>query len=485
VYSSSNPVEIAPSLSCFQPEQLFNTYIVESNFPGPFLNPYRMVIDQQGNFYVSEFTYHSIKKVTPNGVISTFAGNTSRGYVDGVGTAAQFDYILSMAIDSKGNIYVSDIKSVIRKVTPGGVVTTYAGNGKTGGDDGLAQDATFQMIEGLAVDASGNVYASEPSSGKIRKITPTGIVTTLVSTGLSKPIGLAVNGTYLYVCDQGTHQIKRVSLSSGAVSVYAGTGQKRDGSTHSYVRQANLATFSEPTEITFDKNGNLFVIERNTRYIYKISPTGIVKLGLNQQPIPFKSYISDKQGIALGPDGYIYTTELNGGGITKLSTYSIDKPLPQGLVFDYTTGIIRGTPTAPSPATEYTVYSCDNNKIYSTKITIAVKSLKKSSEEIFTNNEATNIEDNSFEEEENQVIVLEVYPNPARAERTINIGVKGLSRHDLNSSSLKIYSQMGTEVLSLNDLEDENQVRLPASGMYVAQLLSNKGTIVKTILLID
>ena len=145
--------------------------------------PECVVVDSSGNLYVADTGNSTIRKVTPSGVVTTLAGTAGiTGSADGTGAAARFYYPAGVAVDGTGNLYVADSgNNTIRKVTPSGVVTTLAGTaGVTGSADGTGAAAQFNDPVDLAVDGSGNVYVSDWSNYLIRKITPAGVVTTFV-----------------------------------------------------------------------------------------------------------------------------------------------------------------------------------------------------------------------------------------------------------------------------------------------------------------
>src|SRR5262245_57161709 len=158
----------------------------------------RIAVDNAANLYVADVFNHAIRKVTPNGVVTTLAGSPGNpGSADGTVSNARFAYPAKVAVDSAGNVYVSDDgNSTIRKVTPDGVVTTLAGlAGNPGSADGTNSDARFNTPDGVAVDNAGNVYVAELSNHTIRKLTPVStnwVVTTIA--GLAGRTGSA-NGT--------------------------------------------------------------------------------------------------------------------------------------------------------------------------------------------------------------------------------------------------------------------------------------------------
>ena len=161
-------------------------------FDSPAGNPYFVATDGAGNVYVADYRGHTIRKITPDGVMSTLAGEPGQpGSVDGVGTSARFNYPLGIAADPAGNVYVSQVVDhTIRKISPGGVVSTYAGvAGQTGSVDGDRTTARFDTPYSLAADAAGNVYVSDSGNFTIRKISAAGVVSTIA--GAPKQSGYA------------------------------------------------------------------------------------------------------------------------------------------------------------------------------------------------------------------------------------------------------------------------------------------------------
>lgn len=188
--------------------------------------PYGMAVDSSGNLYVADKDSHSILKITSAGVVTTFAGTGSEGSADGTGTSASFKYPSDIAIDSSGNFYVGDWGNhSIRKITPSGVVTTFAGTGSSGYTDGMGTTASFYGPRGIAVDSSDNVYVADAYNDVIRKITSDGEVTTYAGTGsegfdnglgteasFNTPTNVAVDGSgNVYVSDSGNESIRKIT----------------------------------------------------------------------------------------------------------------------------------------------------------------------------------------------------------------------------------------------------------------------------------
>ncbi|MEP6822336.1 MAG: dockerin type I domain-containing protein [Chthoniobacterales bacterium] len=214
-----------------------------------FNSPYDVTVDGADNLYVVDTNNQTIRKISPSGVVSTLAGAAGvQGSADGIGNAARFNNPNSLAADRDGNIYVADtFNHTIRKITPSGGVSTLAGlAGSVGSNDGTGSTARFQLPFGVTVDTSGNVYVSDTYNYKIRKITALGVVTTLAGSGgpgsndgsgglaqFNAPRGIAVDGAAnLYVADEGSSTIRKVT-PSGAVTTLAGlagTNGSADGS---------------------------------------------------------------------------------------------------------------------------------------------------------------------------------------------------------------------------------------------------------------
>jgi sugar lactone lactonase YvrE len=158
-----------------------------------FSAPDKMAMDPDGNIYVSELALYTgyplyqyayrIRKISTTGVVTTLAGSTTTGALDGNGTSATFDMIYGMATDASGNLFVTS-SNKIRKITPSGIVTTFAGNGNSADVDGTGTGASFNGPQGIFIDKrSGIIYVTEFPGNTIRKITPSGVVTTLAGKG--------------------------------------------------------------------------------------------------------------------------------------------------------------------------------------------------------------------------------------------------------------------------------------------------------------
>jgi sugar lactone lactonase YvrE len=207
-----------------------------------FDNPAGMASDSAGNVYVADNNNSTIRKITPAGVVSTLAGTAGvQGSTDGVGVSATFAYPNGIASDSAGNVYVTDSNNcAIRKITPAGVVTTLAGSGTAGAADGVGTAASFRYPNGIVVDSTGNVFVADTTNHTIRKITPAGVVSTLAGmAGMSgsadgtgaaarfqSPYGLTADSAgNLYAADSGNSTIRKITPAGVVSTVLGRAGQ--------------------------------------------------------------------------------------------------------------------------------------------------------------------------------------------------------------------------------------------------------------------
>ena len=219
---------------------------------------------------------------------TTFAGRRPLyGSADGTGAAARFNLPRGVAVDSTGNTYVADTDNhTIRKITPAGVVTTVGGlAGTPGASDGNATTARFNFPEGLAIDRAGNLFIADAGNHTVRRISATGLVATFVgrpgvpgsANGSSTtatfafPSAITFDGTgSLIVADTGNHTLRRVA-ADGIVSTFVGAA----GSPGASNGTGNSARFNTPTGLAVDGAGNLYVADTGNHIIRKVTPAGL------------------------------------------------------------------------------------------------------------------------------------------------------------------------------------------------------------------
>lgn len=191
--------------------------------------PNGIAVDAQGHAYVADTTNYRIRKLSPGGTASTLAGDGAAGHADGPGAEARFSSPRAVAVDAQGHVYVAEVGNCrIRKISPDGQVSTLAGNGRGKHADGQAHEASFKEPCGLVVDAKGRVYVADSDNQCIRLISPEGLVSTVAGDGkspadfadgpalqarFSTPTGLCLApGGLIYVADSKNHCIRRITL---------------------------------------------------------------------------------------------------------------------------------------------------------------------------------------------------------------------------------------------------------------------------------
>ncbi|MFM7534723.1 MAG: choice-of-anchor C family protein, partial [Acidimicrobiales bacterium] len=250
-----------------------------------FNSPMRVAFDGAGNLYVADRLNHAIRRITPAGVVTTLAGNGSPGYADGTGAAARFREPNGLALDPGGVLVVSDAGNHrIRRVTTAGVVTTLAGSGSAGFADGTGVAASFNTPASLAVAADGTTYVADQENHRIRAVSPTGSVSTVAGSAtpgsadgtgtaaqFNRPadVAVTVDGT-LFVADNDNHRIRRISPTR-VVTTLAGSGAA--GSTDG---TGTAATFNFPRGITVGADGALLVTEAGGHRVRRVTTAGAV-----------------------------------------------------------------------------------------------------------------------------------------------------------------------------------------------------------------
>ena len=316
-------------------------------------------------------------------VVTTVAGSGNQQTTDGIGKSASFNAPNGIAKDSNGNLFVSEeIGRVIRKISPSGDVTIFAGSGAYGSIDGLGTAASFANLGALVIDNANNIYVGDYGNDRIRKITPTGVVTTISSTINNSTYGMCIDAskTNIYFCG-GSRIIKKLEIATGVVSTIAGSGNQGniDGvgtaawfnlpfgltldPTNSFlyvsdlfnlnIRKINLATtevttlagngssgsndgigssatFSSPIGMVCSSNGDIFVADHYNNKIRKITPTGVVTTSAgtgapgNIDGSANTATFTQPLGLFLDNTSDLLLTEYGGNRIRKITNVTLN-----------------------------------------------------------------------------------------------------------------------------------------------------------------
>ena len=387
------------------------SYLQVSNFAGSgtvgdldatgtsatFKQPTGAAVDAAGNVYVADLGNHKIRKITPQGVVTTLAGDGYESFFYGRlknanGTAASFNYPTDLAVDPAAQfVYVADkFNNVIRRVSLASpyAVTTFAGSSAGMVDSATSTAAKFDKPEGIAVDPTGTyLYVADRSNNRVRKITiASAAVATLAGSGsagiadnanplnatFNEPTGIAVDAAgNVYVTDFGGNKVRKIAVTAGVAGAVTTLGSS--------------ATFNGPYGVDVDGAGNVYVTEQTGQLIRMISPSGSVSTlaGVSgtagsAEGIGLAATFNQPSGIAIHPNGiaYIthYTNAATGNKIRRinLTGYRLTGTLPAGLSFNGTTGVISGTPTGTQEPLAFTVSAWNYQGSASTTLTVGV-----------------------------------------------------------------------------------------------------------------
>jgi streptogramin lyase len=245
-----------------------------------FYLPTGVAVDSAGNIFVANTSNDTIRKITPEGDVTTFAGKAGqRGARDGVGSEARFDNPNQLAFDPADNIYVADTHNrIIRKITPDAVVTTVAGLANvSGSEDGTGSEARFNDPAGVAADGFGNLYLADSTNHTIRKIAPGAVVTTFAGTAgrygtddgvgaaarFKTPEGVAVDGAgNVYVADTFNYRMWRINRDAVVTTIAGGSDYAGV-----YDGTGRAVGFNEPWGVAADSAGNVYVADSRNHTI--------------------------------------------------------------------------------------------------------------------------------------------------------------------------------------------------------------------------
>lgn len=340
--------------------------------------------DANGNVFVCDYSNRRIRKITPDGMVTTLAGDGTKGTADGPGASASFTIPNSLTIDASGNLYTVDNFTTLRKITPSGVVSTiftglptlegpgnltidlsgnfyfsyrqvhkiykltktsvlslFAGSGVNGSADGTGASASFSFPTGITTDATGNIYVSDQGSHLIRKITPAGVVSTIAGSGVAGekdgtgkqasfnfPNGMIIDaaGNIIVGDEEGT-TIRKVTQAGVVTTIVKKTTSVVNG-------DAKIATFNQPTGVVTDATGNIYVADAGNNLIRKITPAGMVSTfagtgskGNDDGALTSASF-SSPTGIAIDASGNFFVADSANNLIRKISATGQVTSLP-------------------------------------------------------------------------------------------------------------------------------------------------------------
>ncbi len=301
--------------------------------------PLSVAVDGSGSIYLPDIHNSKIKKISPQGIIATFAGNGTAGFSGdgGAAVSAQLSGPGGVTVDGDGNVYIIDGATRIRKINTAGIINTIAGNGTLGysGDGGSALDATLNCPSGLAVDKNGNLYIADGANNVIRKIDVSGIITTVAGNGFGAgidtggysgdggpaisaklwyPYGVAVDGSgNIFIADNFNNVVRKVN-TSGIISTYAGNG------TYGFVGDGGSALSAQLNNVyavSADNAGNVYISDAFNQRIRKVSTSQVIST------IAGNGYVA--------PNGLPYSGGFTGdGGLATLAELSF----PAGTAID-------------------------------------------------------------------------------------------------------------------------------------------------------
>jgi uncharacterized repeat protein (TIGR01451 family) len=309
-----------------------------------------VTVDSTGNLYIADTLNNRVRAVALNGIITTIAGTGVAGYSGDGGQAAsaQLSQPWALAVDSAGNVYIADSTNQrIRSVSPGGIIQTVAGNGSENapslGDVGPAISATISIPEGVSVDAASNLYIADTGHGRVRRVTPGGIISTLAGNGASPylfgdggpatlagfsgNLGAAIDSANnLYVADAANYRVRKIS-PSGTITTLAGTGIDGDSGDGGLAANAEVGTYAVATDLT----GNVYI--GGFWRVHKIATDGIITTVAGNGTYGY----SGDNGAATGAEiaGYVYGLAVDSAGnlyIADQGNQRIRKVTPAGII---------------------------------------------------------------------------------------------------------------------------------------------------------
>ena len=307
----------------------------------PLSCPEKLAVDASGALLVPDICTNRVLRVSPAGVWSMFAGTGEAGYSGdgGPATAAELEYVAGLTVDEEGNVYIVECGgNVVRRVGPDGIITTVAGLGGKGagkgdysGDGGPATKAELNAPADGAIDPSGNLYIADRDNRVIRRVDRSGVITTFAGGGVAGagpppegapatdvrfglPVSVVVDSAgNVYISDEPGHRVWKVD-PSGTITTYAGTGKpgfSGDGG------PADQARLNGPYDLAIDDEDNLFIVDYENRRIRRVDPNGVIttvagngEVGVAGDGGPAtEAQIQSPYGLVVGGSGNLYIAD--------------------------------------------------------------------------------------------------------------------------------------------------------------------------------
>jgi hypothetical protein len=321
--------------------------------------PVAVAIDASGNLYVGDTSSDTIQKISSSGAIVSLAGSSGQtGTTDGSGAAARFNDPSGVISASDGVLSITDnANATIRRITTAGAVTTLAGSTTARGNvDGTGSAATFSSPVGIGLDSAGNLYVADSTNNTIRKITSSGVVTTLAGSGgvagasdgagsaarFNHPTGLAVDASgNVYVADSINNTIRKIT-SAGVVTTLAGVV----GVVGSGDGTGSGALFNNPGGLATDGSGNVYVADTGNSSVRKITPAGVVRLVAGLPGVAglkdgtgSDAWLNQPRDVVVDSSGTIYVADTGNAAIRKITQAGVVTTL----------SLTQGSTTTPTP----------------------------------------------------------------------------------------------------------------------------------------
>jgi hypothetical protein len=335
--------------------------------------PKGVAVDKNGNLYIADSGNNCVRKVAPNGIITTVAGTGANGYSGdgGPATSATLSGPVGVAVDAVGNIYIADNgNNAIRKVGPNGIITTVAGTGAPGyaGDGGPATSAQLSRPEGLRVDSAGNLFFADPDNRVVRKVAANGIISTVAGNGkygnsgdggpatkaeLFGPNGVAVDTVgNIYIVDDC--EVRKVG-TNGIITRVAGNGTECGGGAQGDGGPATDAVLFNPLGVDVDAAGNIFIADTDNSRIREVTTDGIINTIVGSVPqgsgysgdggLATDAQLNGPTGVTVGPDGKVYIADTD-NNVVRLLTPLLSVPPFLTITKKHTGNFVQGQTNA-------------------------------------------------------------------------------------------------------------------------------------------